>query len=254
MAISGYIGWSTYVNKVILDSTTITVGKNATKSDELLNGWRRTKLRTLNVPDEYSVLMEFNWLDEVVDPTTNVSTGKTELQHFYDWYKYKHKFGTIPFEFPKILYSPQTGIKVYDEDAANKVVETEYYKIVDAIEASKSGYCVQMKMTWQSVYGGTINISDTTAKVSNIEATDGYVDIYFSTLADTIPVSGDFTIYIDDTETTVTGSFYNNSYTLRLYFDALNDGSSHYLQIENTSTICPVAKSDFKATFTSQSE
>lgn len=76
MAIQNYIGWPPYVNRIILDSTTIKVGNNALKVDELENGLKRSIQKSAFVPEEYSVTMDFNWIDIVP------GTGKTELQLF----------------------------------------------------------------------------------------------------------------------------------------------------------------------------
>ncbi len=217
MAISNYTGWSSHCNRVILDSTTITVGENATRSSELEQGNRRTALKSLFVPDKYSVVMEFEW--EKKD-----EYGKSELQYFYEWYKYKHKYGTVPFEFPKILYSPNSGIR--KDDDKNAYGQVEFYKITSAIEISKSASKVQVSMTWVSVYGGIISITERKPEVNFIEATRNYLDIHFTSVGDLIPCSQDFYIYIDSKKYYPTGFYYDGFDTVRLYFDYSNSGTS----------------------------
>ena len=116
MAVQNYTGWATGVNRIILDSTSFTFGENALKNDELENGLKRSKKRSAFCPDKFSVKMAFNWVDEVILHTydaqgnilTDIPTGKTEFQLFTEWYKYQHKYGSVPFEFPRILYSQNT--------------------------------------------------------------------------------------------------------------------------------------------------
>lgn len=210
MAINGYIGWSSHCNRVILDSTSITIGENATRNSELEQGGKRTALKSLFVPDKYSVTMEFEWdkKDEY---------GKSEVQYFYEWFKYKHKYGTVPFEFPKILYSPSTGIKSYDDSNAYGAVE--YYKITSAAEGKKSGSKIQITMTWETVYGGAITIAESEPKVNFIEATSKYIDIYYSAMGDIIPVLQDFKVFVDGSEVEKTGIYYDGFKTVRIYFN-----------------------------------
>lgn len=221
MAIKGYTGWAAYVNRIILDATTITLGENAVLQDTNVSGTRRSMLRGLFVPEKYSVVMEFDW------EHVNQTTGLTELQMFYEWYKYDHRYGTVPFEFPKILYSPQTGVAGIDERESTgdrKLIynQTEFYKITSTVEGSKRGSDVQVKMTWESVYSGNINVIREPKAITTISANglEGYVDVLFSHIGSTVPVSSNFNIYIDDslTATAITGSFYDNKNTFRLYF------------------------------------
>lgn len=244
MAIQNYIGWPIGVNQVILDSSTIKLGDNALKVDELENGHKRSVMRGAVTPEEYSVVMDFNWVDLVGD------TGKTELQLFYDWYKYRHKYGSVPFEFPKILYSPMSGIRVVDEHNAFSYVE--YYKITSAIEGKKSGSCVEVTMTWRSEYGGTISIPTPLPAIQTIEAHNGYADFIFSQVSDTAPTSTMFTLYIDSTETTtdIIGFYYNNK-KARVYFEPLpsTGQSTHTLRFELNYSGLTVGVYDYNVQF-----
>lgn len=218
MAIYDYIGWATNVNRIILDSTTITIGENAVLNTEIENGYKTSRLRGGYVPDKYSVTMEFDWTEIGTD-------GKTEYQRFVDWYKYKHKFGTIPFEFPAILYSAHTGIKIYDDMGHNKSVE--YYKIVSAAECGKSGTMIQVKMTWQTVYAGVVTISTPLPSIRDISATHEYVEVHFSEISNDAPISSQFLLYTRENESdefshiNISGFYYDGGYIARLYYDLI---------------------------------
>lgn len=242
MVIQNYIGWPIGVNQIILDSSTIKLGDNALKVDELENGHKRTMMRGAVTPEEYSIVMDFNWVDTVE------GTDKTELQLFYDWYKYRHKYGSVPFEFPKILYSPMTGIKVVDEHNAFSYVE--YYKITSAIEGRKSGHCVEVTMTWKSEYGGVISIPTPLPLIQTAEAVNGYVDITFSSVSDTAPTSSMFSLYIDSASKDITGFYFNNK-RARVYFEPLSYENSgvHELQFELNYSGLVVNKTDYNIEF-----
>lgn len=229
MAVEGYIGWASHVNKVILSDTSLTFGENATDTDELSSGGKKTRLKSSYVPDKFSVVMAFEADDNVsyTDSDGNtVTLDKTEFQLFVEWYKYKHKYGTVPFEFPKIVYSPQTGIKIYDDNSNSSLVE--YYKITSAVEGSKSGTMIQVTMTWESVYGGIVNIASSTPSVKGIEkATTEYIDIVFSEISDTEPTKDLFTLYINDTENDIVGFYFDGAYTARVYFEEIADSGTY---------------------------
>lgn len=234
MAVQDYIGWATGVNRTILDSSNITVGENAIRTDELESGLKRSVKKNAFCPDKFSVKMVFNWTDEVIlktyDNNGNVisetPTGKTEYQLFTEWYKYYHKFGTVPFEFPTILYSQDTGIFVndwvYSEDRDRRwqvPSNVSYYKITSSVPANKSGECVEVDMTWEVVYSGVISISPDLPEVRDCEASEDYLDIHFVALGTTAPTSQMFTVYIDDEEKEITGFYYDGFSTVRLYYE-----------------------------------
>lgn len=209
MAIRNYIGWNPKVNKIILDSSTISVGKDATKSDNQ-QGKKRSILAEAFTPDEFSIEMDFNWVTPITDD------GKTEYQLFLDWYRYEHKYGTVPFEFPQILYSGYTGILIYDED---KPIKTEYYKIVNGLDCSKNGFDVRVKMTWKNVYSGVVIIPESTPKINGItDVTEDYIDISFESIGNTEPTSSDFTVISSrDNVLTIAGLCFSSNLA-RIYF------------------------------------
>lgn len=229
MAVNEYIGWGSHINRIILSQTSISVGSNATVSDELQSGGKRTIKKGCFCPDVYSVIMEFNCDDKVsyVDGNGDtVTLNKTEYQLFIEWYKYKHKYGSVPFEFPKILYSPQSGIKSQDDSYGNQQVE--FYKITSAVDGNKIGHCIQVKMTWESVFGGVVSITEETPAVKEISAvTPSYINILFSNVSDTEPVSSDFSVYIDNSAVDIKGFYFDGSYTVRLYYDEITESGTH---------------------------
>lgn len=229
MAVKNYTGWPLNVNRIILADTTFSIGDSATKTDELESGLKRTIQKSSFCPDKFSVVMEFNWLrkDE---------NGKTELQRFYEWYKYVHKYGSIPFEFPQIIYSPQSGIKVKD-DSLN-ITRCEYYKITSTVEGAKRGEDIQMRMSWENVYGGTVNVPVIENVVNNISANFSYVEVTFNVKAEGIaPVTDDFSVSLLDDENEVpleiTGSYFDNCNKMRLYYDSseIDKSTGHILKV-----------------------
>lgn len=209
MEITGCIGWSSRVNKIILDSSSVTVGKDATISDDTTSGKKITILKGTYVPYEYSIEMDFNWADIIED------IGKTEYQVFLDWYEYEHKYGTVPFSFPKIIYSPRTGITIVDSKTPS---ENEYYKIIGPLECSKRGNDMRVKMTWQTVYTGIIQIPQFSPQMNGItKATKSYVEVSFSTVSMTEPLLEDFRVTVNGSNVQINGYIFD-SFKGRLYF------------------------------------
>lgn len=239
MAVQNYTGWATGVNRIILDSTSFTFGENALKNDELENGLKRSKKRSAFCPDKFSVKMAFNWVDEVILHTydaqgnilTDIPTGKTEFQLFTEWYKYQHKYGSVPFEFPRILYSQNTGILIYDEVNGNDTVE--YYKITSAVSGNKSGDCIEITMDWEAVYGGVVSVDSVSPAVVGMTATTTYMDIYFSEVADTAPVAQMFSLFFDDVLTPKTGFCFDGSKTARIYYSEIESGTTVTFSLDN---------------------
>lgn len=206
MAVNNYIGWATNVNRIILDSATITLGDNATKADELENGQKRTRLRSSFCPDKYQITMDFDWVNRD-------ENGLTEIQRFYEWYKFKHKYGSIPFEFPKIIYSHETGVA--SESYGTRV---EWYKITSAVEGKKYGDCQRVTMTWETVFGGVISIESELTVMENIVPSESFIDVEFGSIGDTAPVSQDFSLQIDGKDTELSGYYFDGTKS-RLYIE-----------------------------------
>lgn len=218
MAVQDYIGWPTDVNRIILDSTSISFGENALKSDELESGLKRTLLKGSFTPDKYSVTMSFDWVKQIS------GRGRTEFELFTEWYKYKHKYGSVPFEFPKILLASNTGIAIYD-DVEKREGQVEYYKITSAVQGKKSGEEVEVTMTWENVYTGVVSIDTPLPEAVGIQATPKYVDVFFSAVSDTAPVHEQFAVSIGGASVTLSGFCYDGSRTVRLYYPEVSHGS-----------------------------
>lgn len=240
-----YIGWANGVNKIILDSTTVTVGEGATVQDSLeTGGQKKSRLARANSSDKYSVTMTFNFAEK---NTNGLNDGLTELDRFWRWYKWVHCYGVNPFKFPAILLNSnrQDGWgdeerehlanwqnnKNHTEITADDIPDYEYYCITSAAEGSKSGLDCQITMTWETYATGAITVPDDTATVDHIEPYDGYVDVIFTSTPETEPTDDTLTLYIDGTETEKTGFIFDGDVTLRLFFDALADGEKHKARI-----------------------
>ena len=152
--------------------------------------------------------------------TPGVGLDKTEYQLFIEWYKYRCKYGSVPFEFPEIVYSPQSGF--YPEPLGR----TNIYKITSAVECGKSGTCQRIRMTWESVYSGGIQVVTEGATVDEnciTGLTKDYLEITFSSMGTNAPALQDITVYktpVGGTQSAVTvkSLAYDNAYTVRLYF------------------------------------
>lgn len=151
------IGWPANVNKIIIDSTTLTMGEGAVEN-ELENGKFETWLKSSCVPDTINVTMDFDFfeLDEY---------GLSEFDRFRRWFKYSHKCGTVPFEFPTI----------YNTDENNKKFST--YRIKGTPSFSKRGLCNRTTMTWIEEFNGTIEIPKTSLKLEEIYAENGTITL-----------------------------------------------------------------------------
>ena len=221
-----YIGWPSNVNRVILDETTISVGKDATVSETLKCGRKRSELAGSFCPDVFSVVMDFEADDNQkvydIDGQYVTTLDRTEHQLFTDWFKYKAKYGTVPFEFPKIVYTPGKG---YSTEQGVMGM----YRITSSLEMGKSGTCQRLRMTWEEVFSGDVTVEaegDLANGVSQI--TEEYLDVVFSTIGDTSPVKTDFsltdTVSGTDTSLTIKAYCFDGAYTARLYYNKLSAG------------------------------
>ena len=177
------IGWPMGVNKKILDSTSITVGEKGYSEDAGDAGvFSERRLNSLYAPDTYPVSMDFNWLEKD-------ENGKSELDRFVDWYKYRHKRGVKPFEFPAISNFNIRGS-----------IKTCYYKIISAPTMQKSGFCMRVSMQWTEVYRGLIEIPDAIVSVNTVEVKVGQLKckakITFTKSFDTEPREGAYPLFI----------------------------------------------------------
>lgn len=239
-----YIGWANNVSKVILSSTNITVGENATVQDSIESGGaKKSRLACSNPSDKYAVTMAFSFAEESKD-----EYGLTEIDRFWAWYKWKHQYGVNPFKFPAILLNTnrQKGYsleeRTYEANRLNNQLERaditedmipnhEFYRITSAVNATTEGTDQKVTMTWENYATGTIVVPDETAYLMRISATNGYVDLIFSDTPETEPISENYTLYIDTVATVVSKSSFDGDKTLRMYFTPLTDTGTHTAQV-----------------------
>jgi len=250
-----YIGWPTNVNKIVLDSTNVTVGEGATVQDNLESGGeKKSRLVNANPADKFNVTMEFSFEEDSKD-----ENNYTELDRFWIWYKYRHCYGTNPFKFPAILINSnhQEGNSVESrEHAANAynnqqqpviplteadIPDTEYYKITSAANADKSGHCMRVSMTWETAATGPYTIPDDISEINRIEAHNGYVDVYLTSTPDTEPSENTWTVYfkkgnLDPEVLTINNVVFDGDTIARLYFTPETEAGTYTVTIgEETS-------------------
>ena len=184
-----YIQWAANVNKIISDQTSLSIGEGAIQQETLASGGiKKSRLTCSNPPDKYSVVMAFNFVEKD-------SNGFTECDRFWAWYKGKHKYGMNPFEFPAILLNTnrQQGYSVEEQSYINRngiqqnIPQTEYYCITSALEGSKSGNAIEIRMTWETYATGVITIPDDEYEIDRIEPYADRVDVILTSQPSTPP-------------------------------------------------------------------
>ena len=239
-----YIGWATNVNKVIIDSSSVTVGEGAVIEDGLeAGGQKKKRLISANPPDKYSVTMNFNFVDKD-------ENGLTELERFYSWYKFSHCYGVNPFLFPAILINSnrQEGEgqedvehiiqRIANGDPTARLPDNEYYIITSAIEGSKSGTELQITMTWETYATGAFTIPDEESEVIRIEAHNGYIDVILTSVPSTEPIATTWTVYVKkdngtESEQTITGCYYDGDVTAKLFFNQKVSNGTYTMRIDD---------------------
>lgn len=233
-----YIGWATNVNKIILDSTNITVGNGAIVSDTLESGGqKKSRLISANPPDKYQVTMSFNCDDKDVDHDGNyVGDGLTEYERFMAWFKYRHCYGANPFQFPAILINSNQNRtasteetehiihRIENGDTTAKLPDLEYYIITSSVEGNKEGHDQKVTMTWETYATGAYTIPDDEASVKSIVAENGYVDVVLTSTPREEPTTTTWNLLIaapgsQFTQETVLFCVFDGDVTVRLYFE-----------------------------------
>ena len=235
-----YIGWAANVNKIILDSTSVTVGDGATVGDSLeTGGIKKRRVVSANPPDRYSVTMRFNFVDED-------ENGLTELERFYSWYKYSHCYGTNPFEFSAILINSnrQKGAseeelehiiqRIINGDTTAKLPDSEHYVITSAVEGSKIGLEVEVKMTWETYATNSFTIPTETPSVDHVSAVNGYVDIILTEAPLSEPTTTTWSLKINSLPTTVNACTYDGDLTARYYFTPITIAGTYLVTVGNS--------------------
>lgn len=251
-----YIGWANNVNKEILDSTAITVGENATVEDSLeAGGQRKKRLVNANPPDKYSVTMAFNCVDKNWTSSGVVlNDNLTELERFYSWYKYIHCYGTNPFLFPAILINSnrqegesQEAIehiiqRIENGDPTAKLPDNEYYIITSAVEGSKSGHHLEIKMTWETYATGAYTIPDDETSIDHIEAENGCVTVYLTSVPQTEPTIDTWQLGLikapssTPTAEAITAFSYDGGVTAKLYFTPKTESGSYRAVVDSVTS------------------
>jgi hypothetical protein len=218
---SSYIGWPTNVNQIIYDETSTEIGSSALIQEESQNGTLLQRNKNGFVPDIFKVVMLFDY-------TEKDSNGMTEIDRFIEWYKYKAKYGSVPFEFKTLI----TSSDYYFGD--NTV-----YQITSSVVPAKDGLNMKVSMTWQSLFVGTITIPTTSAHIDHISAVNGRLTIVFTEQPSIYPVYSDFTISISS------GTFTKTSF----YFDGDVDVIIGFGVFTSTGTYTITVNSLYTATF-----
>ena len=235
-----YIGWASNVNKIIIDSTSVTVGDGATVSDSLETGsQKKRRVVSANPPDKYSVRMAFNFVEED-------DNGLTELERFYSWYKHQHCYGVNPFEFPAILINSnrQKGAsqeeiehiiqRIINGDTTAKLPDNEYYVITSAVEGSKSGNELEVTMTWETYATGVYTIPTDTPAINNISPVNGYVDIILTESPLSEPTTSTWSLKINYLPTDVIACTYDGDVTVRYYFTPITVPGTYIITVGNS--------------------
>lgn len=225
------IGWPTNVNKVILDSTSITVGEGAVVTDNMeVTGVKKRRLGCANPADKFQVNMEFNFSEKD-------SNGYTELDRFYTWYKFNHQYGINPFEFPAILIN-SNRIEGYaqSEIRPGHIPDSECYVITSAVDGSKSGLCQQVKMTWETYATGVIHVQNNTVSVNSISAENGCVSVNFTDTPTTEPTMNDFSsMKINGVALSISAIVFDGNVTESVYFEPVTTPGTYTITFGNKS-------------------
>jgi|GEM_PF-5418501 hypothetical protein len=187
---SSYIGWPTNVNQIIYDDTSTEIGKDALIQEESQNGTVIQRNKNGFIPDVFKVSMLFDY-------TEKDSNGLTEIDRFLEWYKYKAKYGTYPFEFKTLISSSDYYVN-----------DTSIYQITSSVVPVKEGLNMKVSMTWQTLFTGTITIPTSTVHIDHLEAVNGTLTIVFSEQPSVYPVYTDFSIVVGSGTTFTKTSFY----------------------------------------------
>lgn len=171
-----FITWPKNVNQIVIDDAQLDFGTEALVTDTLENGLKRSRLSLTNPPDKFSFSMDFDWTIASMD-----ADGLTEKDRFIQWYKYRHKFGSNPFQFPNIILGSEND-KSYC-----------YYTIEKATPGQKHGDCVRFKLTFKEYVSSKISIPYTNG-IDHLEVTNGVINIVLRNVPLNTPSKDSFNI------------------------------------------------------------
>lgn len=169
MPMSKVIDWAPLVNKRILDSTTFTIGQEGYEEDKSSSGnFKDRYLSSLFVPDQFQVQMDFSYIEKrddygnlIPETSSEWDSALSEYDRFIKWYKFDHKRGINPFVFPSI-----TKFNVNDTTNNRPLCQ---YRITSAISPQKSGYCMRVSMTWEEVFSGIIEVTESECVLQDLQ-------------------------------------------------------------------------------------
>lgn len=222
-----YTSWPVNVNRRIIDSTNVTVGEGAVITEQIEGSPNnRRRMLCANPPDKYSVTMHFNCYDKD-------ESGLTEKDRFFNWYKGIHKYGTVPFEFPSILFNSNLK-ESYDteEVARGKIPFYEKYIITSAVSGQKHGFDVEVTMTWETFATGIYEVPYTKSVVDAIEFHNGYAIVSLANVGKTVPITENFSVEMDDVACKY-GVYSNETDSTFVYviYPKITDDNSHTVKI-----------------------
>lgn len=240
-----YIGWAVNVNKIILNSTKVTVGDGATVQDALeAGGQKKSRLVCANPPDKFSVTMTFNCVDKGLDHDGHqVGDNLTEYERFTTWLKWHHCYGANPFQFPAILLNSnrQEGFsteeaehimnRIANGDTTVSVPDYEYYRITSAAEGEQNGNDISVSMTWETYATGAITIPDDNSAVDHIEPENGCVKVILTSPPSTEPTKDTWQLYIKSAggyefQQVISLCIFDGDVSAYLYFPKIPSSSS----------------------------
>lgn len=212
------IGWALNVNKDVIDSTTLDLGEGVIET-ETETGKVDTYLKSSCVPEVINITMDFDFFEKD-------ENGLTEFDRFCRWFKYEHKYGSVPFEFPTIY---RTG-----EDALKKL---SVYRIKKSPTFSKRGYQQRASMVWEEVFKEMISIPDSVVLIQGGYVENGKLHIELNEPLNKSPATGMFDITFYKNEAVVSNSISDvtaDGASLDFYFNELPAGRYQiYVSDEN---------------------
>lgn len=168
------IGWPNNVNQIISDQTSITIGEGGIVEDQTSTGYQQRALTQIVSQKKYNVIMFFNYVEKD-------DKGLSEYDRFERWYEFRHKRGTVPFEFPSIS-------KFNIDSTSEATYEYARYRITSPLQISKSGLDMQISMTWTEVYSGIVNIPEVTkASMVTVSSEGRYIKIHLDSEPEVAP-------------------------------------------------------------------
>lgn len=212
-----YIGWPSNVNRAIIDETNVSVGEGATITDSIEGTTKQKKRVTvMNPADKFNVTMHFDcyerfthYEDGTEVPVTHPDYNTTEKDRFFRWYKNLHKFGTVPFEFPSILWNSNMRESFSEEEILRgQVPYLEHYIITSAVEGNKLGNSIAVKMTWETYATGIYEVPYNEPFIDSVEFHNGYAIVLLENESTHAPVSNNFQVTMDGN--VVPASVYNS--------------------------------------------